>query len=258
VGASLSRSQPTGAVRSKPLLRVAGLPAVSALFATAPARVERLFFDRHLKPQVAAFCAELARARKPYRLVEADELERVAGSVMHGGVVALAQPKAVPVLDPAQAEAWARERGLLLLLDGIGNPHNLGAIVRTAAFFGVPRIVLSDHPAQALPSDASYRVAEGGLEFVALYRAPRFASALQRLRRSHRVVAASADGGQPLAALSESDKPFALVLGNEERGLTRATLDACDAIVTIPGAGHVQSLNVAASAAILIHALSQR
>jgi TrmH RNA methyltransferase len=262
VGASLSRSQHTGAIRSKSLLRVAGLPAVSALFATAPARVERLFFDQRLKPHVAAFCAELARARKPYRLVEAGELERVAGSVMHGGVVALAQPKPVPVLDIAQAdgkaEQWARERKLLLLLDGIGNPHNLGAIVRTAAFFGVPRIVLSDHPAQALPSDASYRVAEGGLEFVELYRAQRFAQVLARLRKSHRLVAASAENGQPLAALPKSDKPFALILGNEEHGLPRATLDACDAIVTIPGAGHVQSLNVAASAAILIHALSQR
>jgi len=246
---------------NKSLLRVAGLPAVSALFATAPARVERLFFDQRLKPHVAAFCAELARARKPYRLVEADELERVAGSVMHGGIVALAQPKPVPILDPAQAakaEAWARERKLLLMLDGIGNPHNLGAIVRTAAFFGVPRIVLSDHPAQALPSDASYRVAEGGLEFVELYRAQRFAQVLARLRKSHRLVAAAAENGQPLAALSTSEKPFALILGNEERGLSRSTLDACDAIVTIPGAGHVQSLNVAASAAILIHALAQR
>jgi TrmH RNA methyltransferase len=181
---------------------------------------------------------------------------------MHGGVVALVQPKPVPVLDPTQAEAkaeqWARERKLLLLLDGIGNPHNLGAIVRTAAFFGVPRIVLSDHPAQALPSDASYRVAEGGLEFVELYRAPRFAQLLARLRKNHRVVAASADGGQPLVALPKSDKPFALILGNEQRGLTRTTLEACDAIVTIPGAGQVQSLNVAASAAILIHALAQR
>jgi TrmH RNA methyltransferase len=166
----------------------------------------------------------------------------------------------VPLLDPAQAEtvapAWARERKLLLMLDGIGNPHNLGAIVRTAAFFGLSRIVLSDHPAQALPSDASYRVAEGGLEFVELYRAQRFAQVLARLRKSHRLIAAAAEAGQPLATLSKSDKPFALILGNEERGLSRATLDACDAIVTIPGAGHVQSLNVAASAAILIHALA--
>lgn len=240
------------------LLRVAGLPAVSALFATAPNRVERLFFDQRLKAEVGAFCAELARARKPYRLVEADELERVAGSVMHGGVVALAQPRPVPALDLTKVAGWSRDGAPLLLLDGIGNPHNLGAIVRTAAFFGYPRIVLSDHPAQSGPSDASYRVAEGGLEHVELHRANDFARTLTRLRQSYWVVGTAAENGQPVEALRRSDKPFALVLGNEERGLSRQTLGACDEIVTIPGSGLVQSLNVAASAAILLHGLAQR
>src|SRR5689334_6078770 len=157
--------------RAKPtkLLRVAGLPAVKALFAKAPHRVERLFFDQRMRAEVSDFCAELARTRKPYRLVPSEELERVAGSVMHGGIVALAQPQPVPILDLAKAADWARGSEPLLLLDGIGNPNNLGAIVRTVAFFGLPRIVLSDHPAQAGPSHASYRVAEGGLEYVELH-----------------------------------------------------------------------------------------
>jgi RNA methyltransferase, TrmH family len=246
--------------RSKPakLLRVAGLPAVSALFATAPQRVERLFFDQRLRSQVGDFCAELARAHKPYRMVSADELERVAGSVMHGGVVVLAQPKPVPVLDVAKIADWARGGEPLLLLDGIGNPHNFGAIARTAAFFALPRIVLSDHPSQAGPSDASYRVAEGGLEYVELYRAVRFAQALQRLRRNYRVIGTAAGKGEPLEKILSSEQPLALVLGNEEHGLPHATLAACDAIVTIPGAGLMQSLNVAASAAILLHALATR
>jgi TrmH RNA methyltransferase len=239
-------------------MRIAGLPAVKALFDVAPGRVERLFFDQRLKPQVSALCVELARVRKPYRLVAPDELERIAGSAMHGGVVALAQPRAVPELDLEHAETWARDGKLLLLLDGIGNPHNLGAIARTAAFLGVRRMVLSDHPAQALPSDAAYRVAEGGLEHLTLYRAPRFAPALQRLRRHYRVVGTAAENGKLHAALTASDKPLALVLGNEEHGLPRATLAACDEIVTIPGSGLVQSLNVAASAAILMHALAPR
>src|SRR5262247_2886941 len=111
--------------RGKPtkLLRVAGLPAVSALFAAAPQRVERLFFDQRTRSQVGDFCAELARARKSYRMVSSDELERVSGSVMHGGVVALAQPKPVPILDLAKVADWARDGAPLLLLDGIGNPH---------------------------------------------------------------------------------------------------------------------------------------
>jgi TrmH RNA methyltransferase len=234
------------------------LPAVAALFATAPGRVEKLFFDREAKSLVAGFCAILARARKPYRLVGPEELARVAGTILHGGIVAVARPRPMTPLDPEEASAWAGAGRLLLLLDGIGNPHNFGAIARTAAFFGLPRIVLSDHPAQALPSDASYRVAEGGLEHVELYRAAPFVPALGKLRRSHLVVGAAAEGGRPIASLARSERPFALVLGNEETGLRPATLKACDEIVTIPGSGSVQSLNVAASAAILIYAMAAR
>jgi TrmH RNA methyltransferase len=240
------------------LLRVAGLPAVTALFAMAPHRVERLFFDERMRAHVSDFCAELARARKPYRLVPSEELERVAGSVMHGGVVVLARPQTVPILDLGKAADWARGGVPLLLLDGIGNPHNLGAIVRTAAFFGLPRIVLSDHPAQARPSDASYRVAEGGLEYVEIHRSVRFPSTLQQLRRSYHVIGTAAGNGQPIEAVRRTERPLAVVLGNEEHGLPPATLAVCEAITTIPGAGLVQSLNVAASAAILIHFLTKR
>jgi RNA methyltransferase, TrmH family len=239
------------------LLRVTGLPAVSALFATAPERVEKLFFDRKNKVQAGAFSAAMARARKPYNLAEDDELERVAGTKLHGGIVALAEPLRVRTFDPAEAARWASEQKLLLVLDGVGNPHNFGAIVRTAAFLGLPRILLSDHPSQALPSDASYRIAEGGMEHVKLYRATGFTRALTKLRQSHRVVAtALQEGARPLAELKRSDKPFALVLGNEEHGLSAETLKACDDVVIIPGSGAVQSLNVAATAAILIYALN--
>ena len=240
------------------LLRVTGLPAVTALFAKAPHRVERLFFDQRMRAQVGAFCAELARTHKPYRLVPSEEVERVAGSVMHGGIVALAHPQPVPVLDLDKAADWARGSEPLLLFDGIGNPHNLGAIVRTAAFFGLPRIVLSDHPAQAGPSDASYRVAEGGMEYVELFRAVRFAHTLQQLRRSYHVIGTAAEGARSIEVLRRAERPLAVVLGNEEHGLPPATLAACESIVTIPGSGLVQSLNVAASAAILLHALTRQ
>jgi len=239
-------------------MRVAGLPAVAALFAAAPERIERLFFDARLKPQVGSFCAELARRRKPYREVEAEDLARLASSVLHGGILALAQPRPVPEFDPARAATWAADGRLLLILDGIGNPHNLGAIVRTAAFFGIPRVVISDHPEQAGPSDASYRVAEGGMEHVELYRAHHFAKALRGLRHSHHVIGAAAENGKPISAISTGDKPTALVLGNEQHGLPRDTQRGCDELVTIPGSGSVQSLNVAATAAILIYALAAR
>jgi TrmH RNA methyltransferase len=157
---------------------------------------------------------------------------------MHGGIVALAQPQPVPILDLAKAADkaadWARGGEPLLLLDGIGNPHNLGAIIRTAAFFGLPRIVLSDHPAQAGPSDASYRVAEGGLEYVELHRSIRFAHTLQQLRRSYRVIGTAAGDGQPIEALRPAERPLARGARQRRHGLPPATLAACEAIVTIP------------------------
>jgi TrmH RNA methyltransferase len=236
------------------LMRIAGLPAVSALFATAPERVERLFFDERHKAKTGAFCTTLARARKPYRLVDDEELQKVAGSVMHGGIVALAKPAPIQAFDPRDASEWAKDGRPLLLLDGVSNPQNLGAIARTAAFFGLSRIILSDHTAQALPSDASHRIAEGGLEYVALYRAARFPAALKQLQAQYHVLGTSLGKGKAIRDLGKPDRPFALVLGNEEHGLAQPTLKACETIVTIPGAGKVQSLNVAASAAIFIYA----
>jgi TrmH RNA methyltransferase len=95
------------------------------------------------------------------------------------------------------------------------------------------------------------------LEHVELYRAPRFARMLTELRRHYHLIGTAAEGGRGVAALPRDDRPIALVLGNEEQGLPRATLKACAAIVSIPGSGLVQSINVAASAAILLYALSE-
>jgi RNA methyltransferase, TrmH family len=238
-------------LHERTLLRVCGLAAVSALFETDPGRVERLFFEPRLRTEAGKFCAVLASARKPYREVAAGELARIAGTVLHGGITAIARPRPIEAFDPAAAPGWARDGKPLLVLDGIGNPHNLGAIARTAAFFGIERIVLGDRPDQALPSDASYRVAEGGLDRLVLYRAP-LPAALTGLREGYRVVGAALGSGIPLAARG-AGKPLALILGNEEKGLDPATLAACDEVVTIPGGSRVQSLNVAAAAAILIY-----
>ena len=260
-----TRSRPpaqTGAPTAAPeeprhkLFRVAGLSAVSALFDHDPARVERLFFDERLKPAVGGFCKALAAARKPYRMVEGDELAKVAGTVLHGGVVALMAPRTLPAFDTEAARRWTEP---LLILDGVGNPHNLGAILRTAAFFGLPRVVLSDHPGQALPSEAAYRVAEGGFEWVELLKAANLPVLLKRWATTLRVVGTALDPKRPaigIGGLAGGGKPFAVVLGNEEDGIPPATLAACGAVLTIPGSGRVQSLNVAATAAIIINALA--
>ena len=254
-GGRVEGNRPGGKPHAKNFIRVAGFAAVAALFAAAPGRVERLFFDERSKARAKDFCAILSKARKPYRDVPKEELDKVAGTPMHGGIVAVALPRPILAFDPQAARDWARDGKLLLVLDGIGNPHNLGAIVRSAAFFGVPRILLSDHALQALPSDASYRVAEGGFEHVELYRTGAISAQLGKLRGAYRILGAAPTGRAGVPAPQPGSPPFALVLGNEEAGVPQATLAACDEVVSIPGSGRIESLNVSAAAAVLIYAL---
>jgi TrmH RNA methyltransferase len=245
---------PRERTHERDLVCVCGLAAVKALFASDRARVERLFFEPRLAAELLPARRALARMHKPYREADADELARIAGTMRHGGVVAVTRPRPLAAFDPKLVAGWARDGRPLVVLDGIGNPHNLGAIVRSAAYFGVARIVLADRPEQALPSAASYRIAEGALDRVTLYQAP-LAVALPALRRCYRLVGTALGQGVALGAL-RSDRPVALILGNEEHGLDGATLQLCDTVVTIPGSGEVQSLNVAAAAAVLLYALS--
>jgi RNA methyltransferase, TrmH family len=256
--AALAIEKPTrrkpGARHQRTVLRVCGLAAVTALFARDPERVERLFFEPRLRTRASDFCAVLARARKPYREVAAPELARVAGTVLHGGIAAIARPRPFAAFDPLQAPDWARDGKPILVLDGIGNPHNLGAIARIATFFGIERMVLADRPEQALPSDAAYRVAEGGFEHLTLYQ-EKLTKVLPAFRETYRVIGAVLGRGIELAKFAK-DKPAVIVLGNEESGIEPPTLACCQEIVTIPGSGNVQSLNVAAAAAILSYALT--
>ena len=237
------------------LVRVAGLPSVAELFRTSAERVERLYFDTDNKDHAQPFCAILARRHKVYRQIGAEEMKRVAGTAMHGGIVALAHPRPIRDLDLVQAAAWAAKGQPLLILDGVGNPQNIGAIARTAAFFGLERMVLSNHTEQAGLSDASYRVAKGGLDRIDILRVARLPDTLARLSAFHHVVGTAITRGKPLQTFQQTDKPIALVLGNEEEGLAPATLAACQSVVSLKGSGKVQSLNVSATAAILIHTL---
>jgi len=232
-------------------LSICGLSAVRSRFEADPSSIKRLFFNQALAPRVGDICHELAQTRQVYRCVESEELERIAGSVHHGGIVAVVEQPEMRSPHPDELREWASRREPLLLLDCISNVHNLGAIIRTAAFFGVTKLILPDHPAAALPSDATYRVAEGGLDHVEVFLVKRLDWFVRELRKYYTVVGADTRGGQPDLAVS-GPKPVALVIGNEEEGLADEVASACDRLVTIPGSGRVESLNVSAAAAILL------
>ncbi|HNC22980.1 MAG TPA: RNA methyltransferase [Opitutaceae bacterium] len=244
-------------------LRLCGLTAVRARFAREPGSIKRLYFDRETGRKIGVICRVLARDRKIYRQVEPAELEKIAGSVHHGGVVAVTTLPTLKQPSSSDVAAWARRGESLLVLDRIGNAHNLGAIARTAAFFGVPRIVIPDDPSAARPNDAAYRVAEGGFESLEVWRVARLPEFLPALAEAgYEVVGAAtrggALGGRAGGGTGARPKPVALVLGNEEEGLSQEAAKACTRLVTIPGSGLVESLNVSVAGAVLMWELLRR
>lgn len=235
-------------------LNVCGWQAVSMLFARHPAEVRRLFFDAVTGKRAGDLCRQLAQQKKVYRQVDGGELEKISGSKLHGGIVAVIDERPLKKVTREVMADWARTRAPLLLLDRVSNANNVGAIVRTAAFFGVKSIIVPDHPAQALPGEAAYRVAEGGMEFVDFYRVPALPEFCAELKRQHYLIGTSLTGNQlsPAGAKERGiPRPPAIILGNEEKGMAPAVAAQCDRLVKIPGKDSVESLNVSAAAAVL-------
>ena len=236
-------------------INLCGLVAVRSRYEREPASIKRLFFDEATGRKLGAICKALAAERKVYRCVLPAELEKIAGSIHHGGIVAVIDAPKLRAPDTVTIGKWAAARTPIVLLDRIGNAHNLGAIARTAAFFGVEHIVIPAHPQAALPGEAAYRVSEGGLEQVEVWRTPDLAKLMRDLAAAgYDVAGAAARGGKPVV-LAGPAKPVAVVLGNEEHGLAIDVEKACTRLVTIPGSGRVESLNVSVAGAVLIYAL---
>ncbi len=231
---------------------ICGVAAVEAALAARPAALRRLLLRSDLSPRFALVMRGMAEARLPYALVSDDELERAAASDRHQGVVA--HFVAAPPLgdDEARQRLRSSARPLGLYLDGVGNPHNVGAIARSAAHFGVDILLQRAGPGSARPSAAARRVAEGGLEAVPLAMIADPQRFLMELRASGcMLLATSASDGVPPWRV-DLRRPLIWLLGAEERGLDPVLVAAADHRVAVPGSGAVESLNVSATAAILL------
>jgi TrmH RNA methyltransferase len=234
-------------------IKVCGRHACRALFERRAARILRVYLTKDLvKPfgDLLHACAEL---RRPYKIVEADELERITESRHHEGicVVAAAEPPRAlaDVLSPPGS-------GWLVALAGVENPHNTGAIVRTAAHFGARAVLIEGAPKRLPP--VVYRTAQGGAEWVDVVAVPALPAALAEARRAgFSVCATSSHGGRPLYA-AELPGRVVVVLGAEDVGLPPALARAADVTLEIPGSGHVESLNVGAAAAVVLAELWRR
>ena len=233
-------------------LRLYGLHAVQAAFARRPEALRKLYLAEARIPQLQPLLKWCVAHRIGYRVVADEDLRKLAASSHHEGVVA-------DVLrdEPVPLTTWLRELpdgpACALWLDGVGNPHNLGAILRSAAHFGAAAVLLPKPSTLAL-SGAAARVAEGGADALPFVRMGREDNAIAQLRGAGFVLAATVvRGGADLFATA-LPRRLVYVLGAEGEGMDAGLAAACDLRLSIPGTGAVESLNVASATAVFLAA----
>ncbi len=231
-------------------LRLYGRNAVQAVFARRPDAIRKLYLAEARIPQLQPLLKWCVAHRVGYRVVDEADLRKLAASAHHEGVVADVLRESPQPLT-AWLEALPAGPCCALWLDGVGNPHNLGAILRSAAHFGISAILLPKHATLAL-SGAAARVAEGGAEAVPFVRLGRDDNAIAQLRGAGFTLAATVvRGGDDLFAARLPER-LVYVLGAEGEGMDTTLAGACDLRLSIPGTGAVESLNVAAATAVLL------
>lgn len=237
---------------------VFGYRAGLAVLARRPGDVIRVACNAALRREVdeAVRHAPPGRTHIERAEIEDERLARIAGSVHHEGICVVTQPRRfAPVQE--LGDVLEANKGVALALDRVRNPYNIGAMLRSAAFFGIDAALLgAPAPHPALPPDA-VRVAEGGAEHLLLARTTDLAETLSRLRaRGVRVFGAENDAGKNAIGF-DFPRPAILVMGHEREGLGERVLAQCDALVGIPGSGAVQSLNVGVAASVLLAELAR-
>jgi 23S rRNA (guanosine2251-2'-O)-methyltransferase len=225
-----------------------GIHAVAAALANPRRRFKRLLLT------VEAEAALSAQLPKPWR-IPAERVERnrfqtfLNEDAVHQGAALLAEPLAPVPLE----EALAASPGPVLLLDQVTDPRNVGAILRSAAAFGAACVVMQDRNA-APETGALARAASGALELVPIAREVNLSRAIVALQKAgFWVLGLAGEGKRTLAEAVPRDRRTALVLGAEDSGLRRLQRETCDELVRLPMAPGIESLNVAAAAAVALY-----
>jgi 23S rRNA (guanosine2251-2'-O)-methyltransferase len=244
---------------SPPTDIVYGVHAVAALLTRAPERVLRIYLQQGRADARAAQIEQLAHAASlRVERVDGSRLQARLGNVVHQGVVAEVAPLAPWHEEQLLAAVQASDNPLLLALDGVQDPHNLGACLRTADACGVLALVVPRDRSASLNATAR-KSASGAAETTPVVTVTNLARTLALLKDSGLwIVGADAEGGQSAAEVDLTG-PRVLVMGAEGRGLRALTRRHCDWLARLPSRGTVASLNVSVAAGMMLYeALRQR
>jgi len=233
--------------------QVEGRRAVYELLHAGRRKVRTLYVSNAVAddPGIAAI-VELAP--KDLRIVSSDRLAKIAKCDTNQGVVALTSPlRAVDM-----STLFDDEQAFVIAVDGVTDPRNLGAILRSAETAGATGVVVPRHRAAHVTATVA-KAAAGAIEYLPIALAGGIPNALERARKAGCwTVGLDERGERPLSEFDLADQRIVLVLGAEGRGLARLTRERCDLLVRIPMYGKVPSLNVAAAATLACHEVARR
>ncbi|HKR64185.1 MAG TPA: 23S rRNA (guanosine(2251)-2'-O)-methyltransferase RlmB [Thermoanaerobaculia bacterium] len=213
-----------------------------------PARVRYIAIAKEHSGRMQKLIAEAREADVAVRFLPMQQVNKLAGRGVHNGVIADVAETAYADFD----EVLARdETKFVLILDGITDPQNFGAILRVADGFGVDLVVIPEHESVGL-SPAAVKASAGASEWVPVAEVTNLSRAIETLKEKGFWVYAAAADGDRADAIDFTGK-VALVMGNEGKGVRRNVLEHSDRAVSIPMFGHVDSFNVATATAVLCY-----
>jgi len=234
-----------------------GFHAITARLRVAPGSVQELYLLAGRRDPRAADLAALAESLGVRVLpVEASRLDGMARGARHQGAVARAEV-VQRQLDLDDILDQAGQNALILLLDGVTDPHNLGACLRVADFFGAHAVVAPKDRAVGL-TPAVLKVASGAAETVPYLTITNLARTITELQERGVRVYGTALGASSRIHEVDLSGPVAWVIGAEGEGLRRLTRERCDALVEIPRKGQVESLNLSVAAALCLYESCRR
>lgn len=245
---------------TKPLDLIFGFHAVQSLLKTAPDRGrELLVVDSRSDQRVQKTISMAETANIPIKRVRTSELDKFADNTRHQGVALYACKGMV------YNEKWMLEYlssldrpPLVLVLDGLTDPHNMGACLRSADGAGVDAVIVPRDKSCGL-TPVVRKVASGAAESVPFVLVTNLSRTLEKLKEAGLWIVGAAGEAESVISEIELTSPTALVMGAEDRGLRRLTRDNCDYLARIPMAGAVSSLNVSVAAGIMMfEAVRQR
>lgn len=229
--------------------RICGVHAVYEALISGKQPLERIYVARETHSPKLKELMELAKERGvPVRREERAVIDRMAAGAVHQGIVAICGEFEYAAFE----QVLSSERPLVVVLDGVEDPHNLGAVIRTAEACGATGIIVPERHSAPL-STTVIKAAAGALAHVPVVRVKNLVSAIDELKVKGLWIVGVDPAGDRMWTDFDYKGPIALVLGGEHKGVRRLVREHCDVLVRLPMQGRIASLNISVAAGVVLY-----